>query len=193
MTKSAVGILICLCVASAGLAALTSRRGPDQGGQRVGGPPVSPDEWPIYGGESSGGHYSPLSQINRENVHRLAIAWTFDTGDSGWLETNPLVVDDVLYGVTAKGKVFALDAGNGHLLWKFDSGVDGKQPVRGLSMWTDGKDSRLFIGIMNFLYALDPKNGHLIAGFGEDGRIDLRKGLRGNDYLNQSIVLTSPA
>jgi quinoprotein glucose dehydrogenase len=192
MTKSTVGIFICLCAASAGLAFLASRRGLGQGGQQVGGPPVSRDQWSVYDGEPSGDHYSPLAQINRENVHRLGVAWTFDTGDSGWLETNPLVVDNVLYGVTAKGKVFALDAGNGHLLWKFDSGVDGTQPVRGLSIWTDGKDSRLFVGIMNFLYALDPKSGHLIASFGEDGRIDIRKRLRGNDYLNQSIVLTSP-
>jgi quinoprotein glucose dehydrogenase len=185
-------MLICLCVASAGLATLTSRKGIGQEDQRAGGPPVSPNQWPVYGGQSSGDHYSPLSQINRNNVHRLAVAWTFDTGDGGWLETNPLVVNGVLYGVTAKEKVFALDASNGHLLWKFDSGVDGTQPVRGLSFWTDGKNSRLFAGVMNFLYALDPKSGHPITSFGEDGRIDLRKGLRGDDYLNQSIALTSP-
>ncbi len=193
MKRSAVGILICLCVASAGLPTTTSRKGIGQEGLRAGGPPVSPNQWPVYGGESSGDHYSPLSQINRNNVHRLAVAWTFDiAGDSGWLEANPLVVDDVLYGVSAKEKVFALDASNGHLLWKFDSGVDGTQPVRGLSFWTDGKDSRLFVGVMNFLYALDPKSGHPITSFGEDGRIDLRKGLRRDDYLNQSIALTSP-
>jgi glucose dehydrogenase len=192
MTKSTFGIFICFCAMSAGLAALTSGGEPGQGGQRDGGPPVSPDAWPVYDGGSSGDHYSSLSQINRENVHRLKVAWTFDTGDSGWLETNPLVVDNALYGVTAKGKVFALDATNGHLLWKFDSGVDGTQPVRGLSIWTDGKNSRLFVGIMNFLYCLDPLNGKPIASFGEKGRVDLRKGLRGEDYWNQSIVLTSP-
>ncbi|MBV8629460.1 MAG: c-type cytochrome, partial [Silvibacterium sp.] len=59
------------------------------------------------------------------------------------------------------------------------------------SWWTDGSESRLFAGVMNFLYALDPATGKPIAPFGENGRIDLRKDLRG-DYREQSIALTSP-
>lgn len=108
-----------------------------------GGPPVSADEWPVYACHSAGDHYSPLSQINRENVKQLALAWTFHTGGGGRMETNPLVVGGVVYGVSGDQRVIALDASNGHLLWKFDSGEAGDAPVRGLSMWTDGAESRL--------------------------------------------------
>jgi quinoprotein glucose dehydrogenase len=148
-------------------------------------------EWP-YGGQPAQDHYSTLSQINRRNVKELAVAWSYDTGEAGGMETSPLVANGIVYGVTAKEKVIALGAGDGHLLWKFDPGLDGGQPVRGLSLWTDGKESRLFAGIMNYLYCLDPETGRPIAGFAEDGRVDLRKGLRGEDYESQSIAMTTP-
>src|SRR5882757_2574709 len=148
-------------------------------------------DWPIYGGHPSNDHYSRLTQINRTNVTKLKVAWTYDTGEPGGLETSPLIVGRVLYAYTPSQKVIALDAVTGKLLWKFDSGVTGAQPVRGLSYWTDGKQSRLLAGVMNFLYALNPATGKPIPDFGEDGRIDLRKNLRG-DYQLQSIALTTP-
>ena len=132
-----------------------------------------------------------LRMINRSNVSRLKVAWTFDTAEQGGLQTSPLVVGRVLYAYTPTQKVIALDAATGKLLWQFDSGIKGTQPDRGLSWWTDGSESRLFAGVMNFLYALDPISGKPIASFGEGGRIDLRKQLRG-DYREQSIALTSP-
>jgi len=148
-------------------------------------------DWPVYGGQSADDHYSPLRQINRGNVNKLQVAWTFDTKEKGGLETSPLIVGRVLYGYTPTQKVFAVDAASGKLLWTFDSGVLGTQPVRGLTWWTDGSERRLFAGVMNFLYALDPATGKPIPSFGEGGRIDLRKGLRG-DYRQQSIALTTP-
>src|SRR6185437_15477781 len=148
-------------------------------------------DWPVYGGQNAQDHYSSLAQINKKNVKDLAVAWKFDSGEKGGMQTSPLVIGRILYAFTPSQKVIALDARSGKLLWKFESGIDGQQPDRGLAYWTDGKESRLFAGIMNFLYALDPVTGKPILSFGEEGRIDLRKGL-GGDYKLQSVVLTSP-
>jgi len=148
----------------------------------------------VAGWQTAQDHYSPLKQINRKNVKRLVVAWKFDTGERGGdygLEANALVVGHVMYTYTPLQHVIALDAASGKLLWKFDPGIKGVQPIRGLTYWTDGKDKRLLCGVMNFLYELDAVTGKPVAGFAEDGRIDLRKGLGGN-YLEQSIALTSP-
>jgi glucose dehydrogenase len=148
-------------------------------------------DWPAYNGGVDGDHYSQLKQINRANVRKLQVAWRFDTGENGQIQTNPLIVDRTLYGFTPTQKVIALNAATGKLQWKFDSGVGGTQPARGFAYWTDGKEKRLFAGIMNFLYCLDAETGKPVATFGEAGRIDLRKGL-GRDYETQSVVLTTP-
>ncbi len=155
-------------------------------------PAVQPRDWPTYGGQKADDHYSPLTQINRSNVADLKVAWSFDTGEKGvGLQTSPLIVGRTLYAYTPTQKVIALDAATGKRLWIFDSGVTSTQPVRGLTCWTDGAENRLFAGVANFLYALDPRDGKPIRSFGEDGRIDLRKNLRG-DYREQSIALTTP-
>jgi quinoprotein glucose dehydrogenase len=147
--------------------------------------------WSVYNGGLDGDHYSTLTQINRANVHRLKVAWQFDTGEKGGMQTNPLIVGRTLYGYTPTQKVIALDASTGKLKWKFDSGISGTQPARGMSYWSDGKQSHIFAGVMNFLYCLDAETGKPIASFGEDGRVDLRKDL-GRDYQTQSIALTTP-
>jgi quinoprotein glucose dehydrogenase len=153
-------------------------------------------EWPVYGGASENNHYSPLTQINRSNVRQLKVAWSFDTEEPGGLQTSPIVVEGVLYGLTPTQKVFALNAATGKLLWKFDSGIRGTQPDRGLAHWSDGsgknKDHRILVGVMNFVYALDAETGKPISSFGKDGRIDLREDL-GRDPASQSIYMTSPA
>jgi len=152
-------------------------------------------DWPLYGGTPENNHFSVLKQINRNNVQRLSVAWTFDTEESGGLQTSPIVVDGVLYGLTPTQKVFALNAATGKLLWKFDSGIKGTQPDRGLAYWSEAKDARdkrILVGVMNFVYALDAATGNPISSFGKDGRIDLREDL-GRDPAAQSIYLTSPA
>jgi quinoprotein glucose dehydrogenase len=155
--------------------------------------------WPSYGGSPQNNHYSPLAQINRSNVRSLTTAWTFDTQEEGGLQTTPIVVDGVLYGITPTQKIFALDAATGNLLWKFDSEIRGTQPDRGLTYWWNGvnsdgkkKDARILVGVMNFLYALDAATGKPIPSFGNQGRIDLRENLGREPASANSISLTSP-
>jgi glucose dehydrogenase len=147
--------------------------------------------WTVYNGGLDGDHYSRLTQINRANVNRLKVAWSFDTGEVGVLEVNPLIVGRVLYAYTQSQKVIALDAATGKLKWKFDSGINGRQPTRGVAYWTDGKQRLIFAAVMHFLYCLDADTGKPVASFGEGGRVDLRKDL-GGDYELQSIAQTSP-
>ena len=149
-------------------------------------------DWPVYNGGVNGDHYSPLTQINRSNVHQLKVAWTFDTHETGGLQANPLVVGRILYAYTPSQKVIALDAATGKLIWTFDPGTPGSQPTRGLSYWTDGKTSILFAGALTDLYALDPKTGKSIPSFGEEGKIDLRQGLTDGDYTKTFAALTTP-
>lgn len=147
--------------------------------------------WPIIGGTQENTHYSNLKQINRSNVAKLQMAWKFDTGRQGGIETTPIIVDGVLYALTPTLQAFALDGATGKLLWKFDSGINGTGPDRGITYWSEGKEKRLFVGVMNFVYALDPATGKPIPGFGKNGRIDLRENL-GRDPEHQSWSVTSP-
>jgi quinoprotein glucose dehydrogenase len=149
-----------------------------------------------YGGGPAQDHYSPLTQINRSNVSRLQVAWTYDTEEKKnqeayGLETTPLIIDGVLYGLTPTQQVFALNAATGKLLWKFSSGIYATQADRGLAYWADGSDKRVFAGNMNFVYALNAETGKPIPAFGDGGRIDLRENL-GRDPSSVSIELTSP-
>jgi quinoprotein glucose dehydrogenase len=148
-------------------------------------------DWPAYGGDAAKTRHSPLAQIHRGNVASLATAWTFETGEKGDTQTQPIVVGRVLFGYTPKHKAFALDATNGTPLWTFDPGIEGSGANRGLMHWTDGKDARVYAAVDNFVYALDAATGKPVATFGLDGRIDLRENL-GRDPAKQSVRLTSP-
>src|ERR1700704_4362744 len=150
------------------------------------------EDWPVYGGAPENNHYSKLGQINRSNVKRLVVTWSFDTQEEGGLQTSPIIVEGVLYGITPTQKVFALDAATGKLLWKFDAGIRGTQPDRGLAYWADGQDKRILVGVTNFVYALDASTGKLIPAFGSRGRIDLRENLGREPASSQSVDLTSP-
>src|SRR5580704_110764 len=148
-------------------------------------------DWPAYGGGPDQTHYSPLAQINRSNVRRLDVAWTFDPHETGGLETNPIVVGGVLYTTTPRHRVIALDAATGSLQWTFDSGIDGRGPNRGVSYWRGIGGARIFTAQGSYVYALDARTGQPIATFGREGRIDLRDDL-GRDPETQSILLTTP-
>ena len=149
-------------------------------------------DWPGYGGGPAGTRYSALKQIDRTNVSKLEVAWTYDTADGpGDPQTQPIMVDGVLYGLTPKHKLIALDARTGKLLWQFDSGIAGRGANRSVVYWGEGEDRRIFTSIQSFVYAVDARSGKPIGSFGKAGRIDLREGL-GRDPEKQSVVLTSP-
>ena len=149
-------------------------------------------DWPVYGGALENQHYSTLTQINKTNVKHLEVAWTFDTGETGGLQTSPIVVNGILYGISPSQKIFAVDGATGKLKWKFDSDIVGTQPDRGLAYWSSGNDRRIIVGVMNFVYELDAEIGQPIGSFGDHGRIDLRENL-GREAATASVVLTSPA
>jgi quinoprotein glucose dehydrogenase len=89
----------------------------------------SADDWPYYGHDAGGMRYSPLTQINRDNVSQLKVAWTFHTGDisdgqgrrkrSGF-ETTPILLDGTLYLTTPFNRVIALDPETGKQRWAYD-------------------------------------------------------------------------
>jgi quinoprotein glucose dehydrogenase len=147
-------------------------------------------DWPAYGG-GDGTHYSNLSQINRDNVKNLVVAWKYDTGEKGGIEVSPIIVGKVLYAATPRNAIIALDAATGKLIWKHEFNLSGYMITRGVSYWSDGKQSRILAGARNYLYALDATTGKPISSFGENGRIDLRKGLR-EPWQEQSVSLTTP-
>jgi outer membrane protein assembly factor BamB len=147
--------------------------------------------WPVYGGGPDQIRYSRLDQINRSNVHQLEVAWTFDPEETGGLQTNPIVVDGVVYTTTPKHRVVALDGATGALRWKFDSDMTLTGPNRGVTYWAEGDDRRIFVGQDSFVYALHAQTGRPIPTFGRDGRIDLREDL-GRPPEAQSIRLTTP-
>src|SRR5437879_9718358 len=119
-------------------------------------------DWPVYGGALENIHYSLLTQINKSNVKQLQVAWSFDTEETGGLQTSPIVVNGVLYGISPSQKIFAVDAATGKLRWKFDSGIAGTQPDRGLAYWSSGnnQDQRVIVGVMTFVYELHAGTGH---------------------------------
>ena len=153
---------------------------------------VTISDWPAYGGGPEDIRFSRLKQIDRSNVGKLEVAWSYDTADGpGDPQTQPIVVGRILFGITPKHKVVALDAATGKLLWRFDSGVPGGGANRSLVYWSSGSEHRIFAAVKSFIYALDADTGKPIASFGQAGRIDLREGL-GRDPAKQSFVLTSP-
>src|SRR5437870_1425685 len=155
-------------------------------------------DWKVYGGGPESIRYSNLDQINRENVQKLEVAWTFDTGDAfegSEMQCNPIIVHGVLFATTPKLRVMALDASTGKQRWSFDPN-DGAKIThgvrnRGVTYWEDGRDQRIFVGSRHYLYALDARTGAVVTTFGDAGRIDLREGL-GRDPREISISISTP-
>lgn len=155
------------------------------------------DNWSTYLGDKSRTHFSPLTQITRANVNTLEVAWTFETGDRGEYQANNLVIDGVLYTATPARKVIALDAATGKERWRWDPtserpGTGARQ--RGLAYWRHdtGGDARLFTGVGNYLYALDPATGQLIRTFGDNGSLHLGTGVETPTGAPPAIGLNTP-
>jgi len=161
------------------------------------GTDVSQGDWPDYNGNMAAQRYSPLDQINADNVESLRLAWRFSTAMFGpQAEFNntstPLEVDGILYATAGNTRnVMAIDATSGQLLWmwrpqegeRFDS-APRKGAGRGVSFWRDGDETRILTITPGFhLVALDAKTGVPDPEFGENGVVDLFEGLR-NAYAD---------
>jgi len=135
--------------------------------------------WPMHGGVDNI-RYSPLAQITRDNVAKLQVAWTYDSHDAfkgSEMQSNPVVVDGMLYVTTPTLKVSALDAESGREIWKFDPSGGVSSGARFRHRGVTVHDDRVFVTYRNWLWALDRKTGTPIASFGTEGRVDLREGL----------------
>ncbi|HEY7288182.1 MAG TPA: c-type cytochrome, partial [Vicinamibacterales bacterium] len=180
----------------AGLMSVLAWTGP---AARSAPPGSSGRDWPAYGGTVAGTRYSALDQINVSNVARLETAWTYDTHEAGGMQTQPIVVGRVLYGVSPLHKTFAVDAATGQPLWTFTPPMESRGPNRGVSYWSPDVGSRrgstetarIFAAAGQYIYALDAGTGAPVVGFGDGGRIDLRRDL-GRDPQKQSVRLTTP-
>ncbi len=137
-------------------------------------------DWPIYGGNSDNTRYSTLSQITPANVKQLTVAWTYQTHDEfpgSEMQSNPIVVDGVLFATTPKMRVIALDAATGRELWSFNPNLANAKTGRFRHRGVTVHDDRLLFTYRNWLWALDKRTGLPIRTFGDSGRVDLRKGL----------------
>jgi quinoprotein glucose dehydrogenase len=156
-------------------------------------------DWPVTGGDAGNTRSSSLDQINRENVARLRIAWTYHSGDlpadtHGEIQATPIVVDGVLYATTPMLAVIALRADSGTLLWRFDPFVNRQRTWhvnRGVVYWASGNDKRILFTAGRRLYALDARTGRPISSFGDSGSVDLAKGLS-RPIRDEYLVATSP-
>ena len=171
---------------------------------------TAPDTgWPFCGGDQGGSKYSTLTQINRENVSHLILAWEWRTGEKplpaygthpGLFEATPILVEGKLYLPTAYNRVVALDPATGKEIWSYDPKAyeEGQVPNgtgfvhRGIAYWYDrpSKQGRILLNSRSHLIELDSKSGKLIPSFGDNGVVNLLPGLAWNvdpkQYTNTS-------
>ncbi len=172
---------------------------------------TQPDgEWRYYAHDPGSSKYTPLSQINRDNASKLAVAWTWKSPYNEMRKANrmltsfayedtPLMVGGTVYATSSLCHVAALDAQTGEQKWIFDpksyeAGRPGNLGFvnRGVAYWTDGKHERIFIATHDaHLWALDAKTGKPVTDFGEGGKIDFSKAIP-HAVVPQLYTITSP-
>jgi quinoprotein glucose dehydrogenase len=175
-------------------------------------------DWPAYGNDPGGGRYSPLTQITRDNVGTLTVAWTYHTGDladqrvARWgtkprFEATPILVDGTLYLESIYNRVIALDPETGSARWTYDPHLDlslddlGDPAVRGVSTWLDPNrgatepcQRRIFVATLDSrLIALDARTGTPCADFGVAGQVDLFQDVPGEGTRNDYAETSPPA
>jgi len=163
-------------------------------------PESNVEEWPTYGRDPGGSRYSPLTQITRDNVTQLQVAWTYRTGEAerkalsagrASFEATPLVIDGTLYLSTPFNRVIALDPATGAERWTYDPHIDpflsyASVTSRGVSTWLDPNHPagtpcwrRIFVATIDArLIALDAATGAPCHDFGQDGQVDLTQDVR---------------
>ncbi len=166
----------------------------------------SSKEWRYWGGDAGGTKYSSLDQVTKSNVRQLKPVWIFDTGDfsdgkqlagRSAFEATPLVVDGIMYVSTAFHRLFALDPETGRILWQFDPKFNRATRVmlfqsRGVAYWQSGAEKRIVMADQQArLFSVNAKTGKLDPGFGNEGVVDLRKGMT-DKFPSGSYGLTSP-
>jgi quinoprotein glucose dehydrogenase len=148
-------------------------------------------EWRVYGGDEASTRYSPLDQINRDNIKDLRVAWVWKSDSlvpnaQPGSETTPIMVNGVLYFTMDQRRfVVAAKADTGETLWvyrpdegeRFDRAP--RKIHRGVAYWTDGRgDERIVFATPGFqLVALNAKNGTPVTSFGNNGIVDMFKEL----------------
>jgi len=185
------------------------------------GTDVSAGNWPAFHGNEASQRYSPLDQINADNVHNLQLAWRFATDNIGPTPQfnatfTPLAIDGVLYTPVGMHRdIAALDATTGQLLWLFRPQEDAerfdaaprKGAGRGVAFWSDGEERRVLTITPGFhLISLDADTGLPDPAFGDNGQIDMHEDLRlalGRDdidigssmppFIMNDVVVVGPA
>ncbi|MEJ7739279.1 MAG: PQQ-binding-like beta-propeller repeat protein [Chitinophagaceae bacterium] len=153
---------------------------------------VPGQDWPEYLGGPDRNHYSTLTQINASTISRLKLAWEYHTLDSGQIQCNPIIVNGMLYGMTASAQPFAIDAATGREHWKINiKGEDKLSTSRGLTYWASGLDKRILYTKGPWLYALDALTGKSVISFGDSGRSSLKAGL-GGTAKNKMVISNTP-
>lgn len=121
--------------------------------------------WLMYGGNYQNWRFSPLQDINRQNIKKLHAAWIFQTGIPGQLEASPIVADGVMYLVASFNHVYALNAVTGEPLWKYDHALPDDLRIccgptnRGVAI----ADDKVFLGTLDArMVALDRKTGAVV-------------------------------
>ncbi len=162
-------------------------------------------EWQVYGGNKSANHYSPLHDIDSSNVAQLQIAWQYHTGDAEaktQIQVNPIIVNGILYGVSPKLKLFALDAANGKEQWVFNpidtattnkgKGYFATNVCRGVTYYSDqGKDARIFYAAGAHLFCINARTGKPVTDFADSGKLDLHNDLS-RDVKDLYVAATTP-
>ncbi len=151
--------------------------------------------WRDYGGASDGSQYSSLTQINRSNVTRLQVAWSYPTGDGNKYSFNPIVVDRTMYVLARNNSIVALDATTGKELWIHPTATTTTLITnRGINYWesSDRSERRLLFAADNFLQEIDARTGASILDFGQNGRVDLRQGLERDPESLSLVQSTTP-
>jgi len=166
-------------------------------------------EWRQVGADQGASKYSSAGDIDRSNVSELEIAWTWEPNElpnrefntrPGSFEATPLMIDGVLYLSTMYTRVVALNAATGEQLWAFDpeayrTGPRGAGPGgykhRGVAVWGEGDDMRVFINSRDKLFSLRASDGSQIRSFGDNGAALLTENFP-NPVTNDEFDQTSP-
>lgn len=154
-------------------------------------------DWPRSLGGPTSNRFSELTQINRENVASLEVAWTYHAGDGAAnIQCNPIVVGGVLYTPTPGRNIAAIDAATGRELWRFSPstilGKESNSPARrGLLYWKGDENNppRLLLGDGRWLLALDPATGNPLAQFGEGGKAAVPAGTTVAGAVYQHVLV----